>query len=308
MTVNAFNVSVNAYQNKPVKPVYNGGLGGLALNPLSETADRISGLRADRRFDSFINQVSGDFIQRLNQRIESGLMKIVCMNAEDRAYVAAMHKDNMKRLAKEAIEHEEKELERFKDLKAQKDHYQSVLNDNGYVRSGKYALGGMNNTRIPENKLRELIDSVQEKIDDIVNAKVAKENDPLDVKTFEYLYSGAAFLAAADMRGNAAAVVNDSSISGQWTRSEDTYIEEAQRSMDSLNQRLKDIDKMYNSFRRDGDFSKRVSTETPLEKVNKIKTLAFVFDQWNKSTMQKLAEIDDLNKEELLISLEKYVN
>jgi hypothetical protein len=265
-------------------------------------------LKIDRRFDSFINQVSQSFIGKLNERIEARLTDIINTTEENKRYTAHMHKEHMKRLTKEAIEHEERELEKFNDLRAQKAHYQDIYDNNGYVRNGKFAFGGVNSSRVCTNEVRKLLDSVQEKINDIVTARVRKESDPFDTKTFEYLYSGAAFLAATHMKNLGAVMLRDSSVSGQWSRTEENFAEESKRSTDSLNQRLKDIDSMYNAFRRDGTFSERLADLTVEDKARQLLHLMNIFDRWNQKAMLTLLSFGDVDESELMKSFERIVN
>ncbi|MCL2634060.1 MAG: hypothetical protein FWD34_06050 [Oscillospiraceae bacterium] len=262
----------------------------------------------DKRFDSFITQVSENFVEKLNEKIEAKLMNVMSMSAEDRRYFASMNKENMKRLTREAIEHEEKELERFKDLREQKEYYQGILDKNGYVERGKFAFSGTNKTQVSTSEVQKLLDSVQEKIDDIVTAKVRKESDPLDFRTFEYLYSGAVFLAATGMKSLGEAMLNDNSLSGQWTRTEENYIQEAERSINSLNQRSKNIDKMYNAFKCDDGFEKRVSQETLDDKIKHTKATMDIFNKWSKRAVNMLSELNSINQDELITSFEKVIS
>jgi transcription elongation GreA/GreB family factor len=223
-------------------------------------------IKAVGRFDSFVNEVSENFVERLNKKIEADLMEILTSTADDRRYTAAMHKDNMKRLTREAIAHEKQESERFNELLEQRE-----------------------NTANPE-----LLSAIQARIDDIVTARIRKETDLFDTKTFEYLYSGAAFLAAADMRSLGAAMLNDTSVSGQWSRTEENFAEESEKSIASLESRLKNIDSLYDTLRRDVKFDERVSSELLEDKIKKAAAVMAIFTKWNINAMRLLEELGDL--------------
>ncbi|MCL1903843.1 MAG: hypothetical protein FWF94_05460 [Oscillospiraceae bacterium] len=291
MTVNNNIGGINPFANNPVTETNRGGLS--APNQLKNINSVFNG-----HFDTFVNQVSDNFIAGLNKRIENNLLKIMCLSAEDRKHMAYMYKENLKRLTKEAIEHEEKELERFNSLKKEKAYYEDILSKDGYVDKGKFAFSGIKKTRVSVDEVRELLDKVQVKIDDVVSARGRKESDPFDTKTFEYLFSGAMFLAATDKRSAAAAIIDDVSISGQWTRTEENFAAESKRTKESLEKRLEDIDKMYAAFLKDEEFDERVANEHLGDKMEKVNALLDIFKSWNQKTMLKLLEANNITEEE----------
>ena len=300
MMIYTNNTSINPFRNSPVNSASH-----TQENALSSSFQNNRPVALDRRFDTFINEVSNNFIGSLNKRIEQNLMKVVSLSAEDRRYMAYMYKENMKRLTKEAIEHEERELEKFRDLKKEKSYYRSILDENGYIDKGKYAFSGVKQKQVSKAEVQELLNEVQSKIDDIVTAKVAKESDPLDTKTFEYLFSGAMFLAATDMKCSSASVVDDSSISGQWSRTEENFEAESRRTTDSLNKRLEDIDKMHTAFLKDKEFDERIADETLGDKQEKINALLGLFKNWTEKTIKLLLESGNIDEQAFMKSFEK---
>jgi hypothetical protein len=270
-------------------------------SPLQNNAMRA----LDRRFDTFVNEASQNFIERLNSKIEDKLFSLMNMSPSDRRYFAFMYKENMKRLTNDAISHEERELEKFDNLQEQKAYYQGILDDNGYVNEGKFAFGGLHRTYVSKVEVQEFLDAVQGRIDDVVTARIAKESDPFDRKTWEYIYSGAASLAAADARGNPAIIVDDVSISGQWTRTEENFREEALESIKSLNTRLDNIDRMYNDFLRDNDFEERISNQDTDYKLKKVEFLMTMFESWNQKAMLKMMEFSNIDQDEVMMAFER---
>jgi len=256
----------------------------------------------DRRFDIFENNVSQNFIDNLNAKIYDNIGGVLKMSPSDRRAIASNSKENMKRLVNQAIVHEKAEIERFCGLKDRKEYYESVLAEDGYIREGKYEFSGKIGQYVPKNEVEDALDKIQGEIDGLVTAKEAKESDPLDSRTFEYIYSKTMFLAATGMKYFDAA---DDPIGGQWTRTEDNFLESAYSSVDSLNKRLKDIDRVYDSFLNDDGFEERITKEG--YDTRRIDALMTNFNKWGKNAVMKLTSLNGIDQNELFKSLEDIV-
>lgn len=256
------------------------------------------------RYDSFISEAGQSFIEKLYSTVGGNLKKITELSPSDRRSLASMYKDNMKRLVGEAIEHEKAEAERFGDLKEQKAYYKGVLDGDGYVREGKYGLAGKFKVYADKNDVAELLKAVQSEIDDLVTAKAAKE-DPFNLKSFEYIYSGTAFLAATDKNYDDAVRLDDASVSGQWSRTEENFLEESEATVKTLESRLKSIDKMYRSFLEDKDFERRVAQNGFDQR--KLDALMSNFNKWVKNALFRLADSGGAGEDELMKSIETVI-
>jgi len=293
------NISIHGFQ--PVWGQFNGfGTGGNTAQSVAEATPSVNA----GKFDTFLNEAGQSFVEKLYSAVGGGIKGIMELSASDRRSLASMYKDNMKRLVNEAIDHEKAEAERYKELKEKKAYYKGVVDEDGYVRDGKFAFSGKVKTYVDKSDAEELLKAVQSEIDDLVTAKAAKE-DPFNLKNFEYIYSGVAFLAATDKAYDDAVRIDDFSISGQWSRTEDNFLEESDSTVKSLESRLKSIDGMYKAFLDDKDFERRVASGGFDKK--KLDALMANFNKWTKNALFRLAEVGGAGEDDLMKSVETII-
>jgi uncharacterized protein YaaQ len=297
MTINANSLNLSANR------ITNFKLQGAGSNADSNDNPAGFGIR-DRRFDCFVSQVSQNFVERLSAKVESSLKEIMDMSPDDKRVIAHGAMQHMKRLTQEAIEHEERELERFNRLQEQKAHYQEVLNRGGFVRQGQFGLSGVNNRNVSRDEVSKMLEEVQKQIDDLVSARQRKESDPFDLRTFEFLYAGATFLAAASafQFPPDAAKISGVNVSGQWSRTEGNFVQESQRSIKSLNRKLEDIDNMYSEYN-----AERILEKDAEEMQRQLETIMEIFSSWNTRATLSLMQHHSVNEEQLIASFSQII-
>lgn len=188
----------------------------------------------------------------LKAETESISKNIKKLEDKDKLAVARLAHSSMKNIVAKAKAANENAVEEFKSLEEEKAYYQGVLTDknNVYRENGQYLLSGKATGEIiSKDDVKSALDDVQSRIDSLIkNDDSDSSSQKKDIISDLYSYNASVFAAATGKSSDALKFGNNDSIFGMWDRTEENFLDEAQKAIDELDSRSKGLDNALSEF------------------------------------------------------------
>ncbi len=201
---------------------------------------------------SLANQINYSVQSVLNAEKASITSKIRKFeNDEDKFMMAKTAYYTMQSTISSAREANKNAIEEFNALEEEKAYYQNVLTDknNVYQSNGQYLLkGNRRGEIISRDDVDSALKDVQERIDKVIKTDTGTDAIK-SIISDTYSYSASVFAAATGKSSSAYNITENDSLFGVWDRTEENFLEEANKAIDELDSRSEALSEIFADYK-----------------------------------------------------------